>query len=73
MSTAYDESTRWDQSGAGAVQATMVSTPERGSPQVAGRTMGEVRASLPFSDVNLKPLRAEPLPGDGLPTVHLPT
>lgn len=51
----------------------MVSTPERGSPQVAGRTMGEVRASLPFSDVNLKPLRAEPLPGDGLPTVHLPT
>lgn len=37
-----------------------------------GRTLGEVLASLPFSGMKLKPLRAQPLPDDGLPVAHLP-
>ena len=36
------------------------------------RTMGEVLASLPFSGMELRPLRAQPLPNDGLPMAHLP-
>ena len=39
---------------------------------VPSRTFGELRASLPFSGMELRPLRAEPLPNDGLPMVHLP-
>ena len=34
------------------------------------RTMGEVLASLPFSDRPLRPLRVEPLGDDGLPEAH---
>ena len=39
---------------------------------VSSRTFGELRASLPFSGMELRPLLAEPLPNDGLPMVHLP-
>ena len=35
------------------------------------RTMGDVRAGLPFSEMALKPLKADPLPDDGLPTAQL--
>jgi hypothetical protein len=37
-----------------------------------GRTLGDVLASLPFSGMELRPLRSEPLPGDSLPMAHLP-
>jgi len=37
------------------------------------RTMGDVRAGLPFSEVALKPLKADPLPDDGRPDAHLPS
>ena len=36
------------------------------------RTLGEVLASLPFSGMELRPLRAKPLPNDGLPMARLP-
>ena len=35
--------------------------------------MGDVRAGLPFSEMALKPLKADPLPDDGLPTAQLPS
>jgi hypothetical protein len=35
------------------------------------RTLGEVLATLPFSGMKLQPLRAKPLPNDGLPMAHL--
>lgn len=39
---------------------------------VPSRTFGELRASLPFSGMKLRPLLAEPLPNDGLPVAFLP-
>jgi len=35
-------------------------------------TMGEILASLPFSDTVIQPLCAEPLPFDDLPHVEFP-
>jgi hypothetical protein len=39
------------------------------SKPVPGPTMGEIRASLPFAGMELKPLEAAPLPYDGLPEI----
>ena len=39
---------------------------------VSSRTFGELRASLPFSGIKLRPLLAEPLPNDDLPVAFLP-
>ena len=39
---------------------------------VPSRTFGELRASLPFSGMKLRPLLAEPLANDGLPVAVLP-
>ena len=39
---------------------------------VPSRTFGELRASLPFSGMKLRPLLAEPLVNDGLPVAVLP-
>ena len=42
------------------------------SKLVSSVTMGEIRASLPFSAMALEPLQAEPLPYDGLPEAEMP-
>lgn len=36
------------------------------------RTLGDILASLPFSDMLVLPLRVEALPDGGLPEVHFP-
>lgn len=44
----------------------------RERPPKQGRTLGEVLASLPFSDVEIEPLLGTSFPGKGLPTAELP-
>jgi hypothetical protein len=42
------------------------------APWSASRTLGDI-VNGSYSKINLKPLRADPLPGDGLPKVKIPT